>query len=186
MKLVVDSANGAAYDIARRVFLELGAEVISIGAEPNGVNINQDYGATSPANLIEQVMQQGADVGVALDGDADRLIMVDNHGEIVDGDELLYIIAKSRIEAGETVDGVVGTLMTNLGVENALRDLGIGFARAAVGDRHVIEMIEKKGWKLGGESSGHLICLGQDEHRRWHCLRAAGAGLYDPDRCQLI
>ncbi len=159
MKLVVDSANGAAYDIARRVFRELGAEVTAIGADPDGLNINQDCGSTSPDNLRAHVLLEHADVGIALDGDADRLIMVDNRGEVVDGDELLYIIAKARQEAGENVKGVVGTLMTNLGLEHALRDLGIDFARAAVGDRFVLELMKEHGWMLGGEASGHLICL---------------------------
>ena len=159
MKIVVDSANGASYNIAQRVFRELGADVIAIGAEPNGLNINQDCGSTSPDNLRAHVLLEHADVGVALDGDADRLIMVDSRGEVVDGDELLYIIAKSRHEAGEDLKGVVGTLMTNLGLEHALRDLGIGFARAAVGDRFVLELMKEHGWMLGGEGSGHLICL---------------------------
>jgi phosphoglucosamine mutase len=159
MKVVVDSANGAAYDIARRVFRELGAEVVSVGAEPDGLNINYNCGSTSPDNLRAHVLLENADVGIALDGDADRLIMVDNKGEVVDGDELLYIIARARLEAGEKVEGVIGTLMTNLGLEHALRDLGIGFSRAAVGDRFVLEMMKERGWMLGGEGSGHLICL---------------------------
>ena len=159
MKVVVDSANGAAYDIARRVFRELGADVTAIGADPDGLNINSDCGSTSPDNLRAHVLLENADVGIALDGDADRLIMVDNRGEVVDGDELLYIIAKGRHEGGESVKGVVGTLMTNLGLEHALRDLGIGFARAAVGDRFVLELLKQHDWTLGGEASGHIICL---------------------------
>ncbi len=159
MKVVVDSAHGAAYDIARRVFSELGADVVSMSAEPDGLNINLNCGSTSPEALRSRVLLESADVGVALDGDADRLIMIDNKGEVVDGDELLYIIARSRQEAGEEVRGVVGTLMTNLGLEHALRDLDIGFARAAVGDRFVLELMKERGWKLGGEASGHLICL---------------------------
>jgi len=159
MKVVVDSAHGAAYDIARRVFRELGADVVSVGAEPDGLNINLNCGSTSPEALRSHVLLENADVGIALDGDADRLIMIDNKGEVVDGDELLYIIARSRQEAGEDVEGVVGTLMTNLGLDHALRDLDIGFARAAVGDRFVLELMKERGWKLGGEASGHLICL---------------------------
>ncbi len=159
MKMVVDAANGAAYAVAQRVFRELGADVISVGAEPDGLNINQGCGSTSPDDLRAHVMLESADVGVALDGDADRLIMVDNRGEVVDGDELLYIIARSRQESGAEVKGVVGTMMSNLGLEHALRDLGIDFARAAVGDRFVHEVMEQRGWVLGGEASGHLICL---------------------------
>jgi len=159
MKIVVDSANGAAYDVAPRVFCELGADVVSIGADPDGLNINQECGSISPGNLRTRVLHEKADVGVALDGDADRLIMVDNKGEVVDGDELLYIIAKSRQESGESVHGVVGTLMTNLGLEHALRDLEVKFARAAVGDRYVLEKMTQRGWNLGGEPSGHIICL---------------------------
>ncbi|MEM7206680.1 MAG: phosphoglucosamine mutase [Pseudomonadota bacterium] len=159
IKIVVDSANGAAYDVAPRVFRELGAEVISIAADPDGLNINQECGSTSPDNLRAHVLYEKADVGIALDGDADRLIMVDNKGEVVDGDELLYIIAKARQESGESVHGVVGTLMTNLGLEHALRDLGISFSRAAVGDRYVLEQMMRHGWNLGGEASGHIICL---------------------------
>ena len=159
MKLVVDCANGAAYNIAPRVFRELGADVVSVAAEPDGLNINLECGSTAPDNLRAHVLYEKADLGIALDGDADRLIMVDNKGEVVDGDELLYIIAKARQESGESVKGVVGTLMTNLGLEHALRDLGIGFARAKVGDRYVLELMKQRDWLLGGEASGHLICL---------------------------
>ncbi len=160
MRLVVDSANGATYDIAKRVFRELGAEVITIGCEPDGLNINKDCGATAPDNLRAHVLLQRADVGIALDGDGDRLIMVDNRGEIVDGDELLYILAKAQSEAGP-VEGVVGTLMSNLGLEHALNEMNIPFQRAAVGDRYVMELLEKNHWTLGGESSGHIVLLNQ-------------------------
>jgi phosphoglucosamine mutase len=159
MKIVVDSANGAAYHIAKGVFEELGAEVVAIGAEPDGLNINRDCGATSPDLLRAHVLMERADVGVALDGDADRLIMVDHRGEIVDGDELLYVLVKSRLDAGEKVAGVAGTLMSNLGLEHGLRDLGVDFVRAKVGDRYVLEELRKRDWCIGGESSGHIICL---------------------------
>jgi len=159
MKIVVDSANGAAYHIAKGVFEELGAEVIPIGADPDGLNINRDCGATSPDLLRAHVLMERAAVGVALDGDADRLIMVDHRGEIVDGDELLYVLVKSRLDAGEKVPGVAGTLMSNLGLEHGLRELGVDFVRAKVGDRYVLEELRKRDWMLGGESSGHIICL---------------------------
>ena len=161
LKLVVDSANGAAYDIARRVFEELGAEVIAIGNEPDGLNINKDCGATSPDNLRAHVLLERADVGIALDGDGDRLIMVDHRGEIIDGDEILYVLAKARHDAGVMAGGVIGTLMSNLGLEHALNRMDIEFERAAVGDRYVLEKLNKKNWQLGGESSGHIICLDQ-------------------------
>lgn len=159
MKIVVDSANGAAYHIAKGVFEELGATVVSIGAEPDGLNINRDCGATSPDLLRAHVLMERADVGVALDGDADRLIMVDHRGEIVDGDELLYVLVKSRLDSGVAVPGVSGTLMSNLGLEHGLRELGVDFVRAKVGDRYVLEELRKRDWMLGGESSGHIICL---------------------------
>lgn len=159
MKIVVDSANGAGYDIARRVFEELGAEVIAIGNEPNGLNINKDCGATAPDNLRAHVLLERADVGVALDGDGDRLIMVDHRGDIVDGDEILYVLARARQDTGELRGGVIGTLMSNLGLEHALAEMNIDFARAAVGDRYVLELLNERGWMLGGESSGHIICL---------------------------
>ncbi len=161
LKIVIDCAHGAAYHIAPHVFHELGAEVVAIGAEPNGLNINKDVGATSPNALSEAVLAQRADLGIALDGDADRLIMVDAAGEIYDGDQLLYALVRSRLRQGR-VDGVVGTLMTNLAFEHALADLGVPFARAAVGDRYVLEMLYEKGWLYGGENSGHLLCL--DKH----------------------
>lgn len=161
MKLVVDCANGAAYHIAGHVFHELGAEVITIGDKPDGFNINAGVGATAPAALAAAVIEHKADLGIALDGDADRLIMVDAAGRIYNGDELLYVIAKDRMLAGP-VAGVVGTLMTNMALEVAFRNMGIGFARAKVGDRYVLEMMQDKGWIIGGEGSGHLLCL--DKH----------------------
>ncbi len=159
LKIVVDSANGAAYHIAKGVFEELGAEVVSIGADPDGLNINRDCGATSPDLLRAHVLMERADVGVALDGDADRLIMVDHRGEIVDGDELLFVLVKSRLDSGEKVPGVAGTLMSNLGLEHGLQELGVDFVRAKVGDRYVLEELRKRNWSMGGESSGHIICL---------------------------
>jgi phosphoglucosamine mutase len=159
LRIVVDCAHGATYHIAPFVFSEVGAEVISIGAEPNGVNINDECGATKPQKLVDAVLHHGADLGIALDGDGDRLIMVDHKGEIVDGDELIYIIAKSRQEAGQMFGPVVGTLMTNLGMEHGLKKLGIDLIRAKVGDRYVMEMLAENKGILGGENSGHIICL---------------------------
>ncbi|MEP5763416.1 MAG: phosphoglucosamine mutase [Halieaceae bacterium] len=153
MKLVVDCANGATYHIAPNVFAELGAEVSTIGVEPDGFNINQGVGSTDTAALAQRVLDEQADFGVALDGDGDRVLFIDNRGELVDGDELLFIIAAHRGS-----DGVVGTLMSNLGMELALRERGTGFARARVGDRYVNELMQQHGWQLGGESSGHIIC----------------------------
>jgi phosphoglucosamine mutase len=161
MKIVVDCAHGAAYHIAPPVFHELGAEVIAIGNKPNGVNINEGVGATAPAALANAVLEHQADIGIALDGDADRLIMVDAKGRIYNGDELLYVIVKDRMSTGP-VAGVVGTLMTNMALEVAFKQMGIGFARAKVGDRYVLETLKEKGWILGGEGSGHLLCL--DKH----------------------
>ena len=162
MKLVVDCANGAAYHIAPYVFHELGAEVISIGVNPNGRNINDGCGATAPAALIAKVKETKADLGIALDGDADRLQMVDETGRLFNGDELLYVLAKDRIDRGQKIGGVVGTLMTNLAIENAIKALGVEFERANVGDRYVLEMLKQKDWLIGGEGSGHLLCL--DHH----------------------
>jgi phosphoglucosamine mutase len=162
MKLVVDSAHGAAYHIAQHVFHELGADVVSIGAEPNGKNINDGYGATKPGNLQRAVVEHGADLGIALDGDGDRLVMVDARGTLYDGDQLLYIIAKHRQAQGVLKGGVAGTLMTNLAFEHAMQRLGIPFERARVGDRYVMEVLQQQGWQLGGENSGHIICL--DRH----------------------
>lgn len=158
MKLVVDCAHGATYHIAPAVFRELGAEVIAMGNEPDGLNINVDCGSTRPERLQQAVREQGADVGIALDGDGDRLIMVDHLAEKVDGDQLLFIMAREKNRT-EPVSGVVGTQMSNLGLEHALNELGIGFKRAKVGDRYVMEALKAEGWRLGGESSGHLICL---------------------------
>ena len=161
LKIVVDAANGAGYDIAHRVFRELGAEVVSVGAEPNGLNINKECGATAPDNLRAHVLLERADLGIALDGDGDRIIMVDHRGEIVDGDEILFILARARKQAQSLEGGVVGTLMSNLGLEHALDKLDIPFERAKVGDRYVMELLHKNGWQLGGENSGHVICLDQ-------------------------
>ncbi len=162
MKIVVDSAHGATYHIARHVFHELGADVVVIGAEPDGLNINDGYGATKPQALQAAVVEHKADVGIALDGDGDRLIMVDAEGKLYDGDQLLYVIARQLHAEGVMKGGVVGTLMTNLAFEHAMQHLGIPFMRAKVGDRYVMELLQQQGWKLGGENSGHIICL--DKH----------------------
>jgi len=164
MKVVVDCAHGAAYHIAPKVFHELGAEVHAIGAEPNGLNINDKVGATSPQGLQQAVVAQGADLGIALDGDSDRVMMADARGRLYDGDQLLYVIARQRLANGGVggLAGVVGTLMTNLGMEHALAKLGVPVVRARVGDRYVLETLIERGWKLGGENSGHIICL--DRH----------------------
>jgi phosphoglucosamine mutase len=161
LKIVLDCANGAAYHTAPPVFHELGAEVIAIGVSPNGRNINDQCGATAPQALIAKVLEVSADIGIALDGDADRLQMVDSSGRLFNGDELLYILAKDRIDRGQKIGGVVGTLMTNLAIENAIKNLGIGFERANVGDRYVLELLQNKQWIIGGEGSGHLLCLDQ-------------------------
>ncbi len=159
VRIVVDAANGATYKVAPSVFDELGAEVIAIGVEPDGLNINDGCGSTHPEGLREEVVRTGADLGVALDGDGDRVIMVDQKGEVVDGDELLFIIARSRHAAGKLRGSVVGTVMTNLGLEKAFNRSGIPFQRAKVGDRHIMAMLEENDWVLGGEGSGHIICL---------------------------
>jgi len=156
---VVDCAHGATYHVAPSVFRELGAQVETIGTQPNGLNINAGYGATQPQALQTAVLYQNADLGIALDGDGDRVIMVDAKGDIVDGDELLFIIAQARHKAGTLQGCVVGTVMSNLGLEQALEKKGISFKRAAVGDRYVLEMLQQNGGNLGGESSGHIICL---------------------------
>jgi phosphoglucosamine mutase len=161
LKIVLDCANGAAYHTAPPVFHELGAEVIAIGVSPNGRNINDHCGATAPQALIAKVQEVSADIGIALDGDADRLQMVDSSGRLFNGDELLYVLAKDRIDRGEKIGGVVGTLMTNLAIENAIKSLGLGFERAKVGDRYVLELLQNKQWIIGGEGSGHLLCLDQ-------------------------
>jgi phosphoglucosamine mutase len=162
MRIVVDSAHGAAYQIAQCVFHELGADVISIGASPDGFNINAGFGATHPKTLQAEVVNAKADLGIALDGDADRLIMVDAAGKIYDGDQLVYIIAKHRRLRGLLRGGVVGTLMSNLGLEHALGKLDVPFARANVGDRYVLEMLNEREWQLGAENSGHIVYL--DKH----------------------
>ena len=159
MKIVVDCANGATYHIAPHVFEELGAEVVAIGDKPDGLNINAGVGSTYIDNLQLEVVANGADLGVALDGDGDRVIMVDGDGEVLDGDDILYIIAQARQSCGGLVGSVVGTVMTNLGLEHALADLGIGLERVQVGDRFIMEKLEAEGWVLGGEPSGHIICL---------------------------
>jgi phosphoglucosamine mutase len=161
VKLVVDCAHGAAYHVAPHVFHELGADAMSIGVQPDGFNINDGFGATSPALLKKEVLSQKADLGIALDGDGDRVLMIDAAGRSYDGDELLFAIARHRHER-QKVAGVAGTLMTNFAFEKAMARLGIGFARSKVGDRYVLELLREKGWQLGGENSGHLICL--DKH----------------------
>ena len=161
MKIVVDCAHGAAYHIAPPVFHELGAEVISIGATPDGLNINAGFGATAPAALSAAVVEHKADLGIALDGDADRLIMCDSTGRIYNGDELLYVMVLDRLATGP-VAGAVGTLMTNMALEVKFKEMGVGFARAKVGDRYVLEVMKEKGWLFGGEGSGHLLAL--DKH----------------------
>ena len=162
LKIVVDGANGAAYHIAPMVFHELGAEVIAIGCKPDGLNINHEVGATHPEALIKAVRASNADYGIALDGDADRLQIVDAEGRLFNGDEVLFLMVNERLARGEKVPGTVGTLMTNMAVEVALKAKGVEFVRAKVGDRYVLEELEKRGWLLGGEGSGHLLAL--DKH----------------------
>lgn len=159
IKMVVDCAHGATYHIAPVVFRELGAEVIELGVKPNGLNINQDVGALHPDNMRSVVLEKKADIGIAFDGDGDRLLMMDSEGNLIDGDQLLYIIAMSKLKDRRMAGGVVGTLMTNLGLEHAFEKSGIPFDRANVGDRHVLGKLVEHGWHLGGESSGHIICL---------------------------
>ncbi len=161
MSIVVDAANGAAYHIAPYVFRELGAEVFTIGCEPDGFNINDGVGATEPDALIKEVQNRNADIGIALDGDADRLLMVDKSGRLYNGDELLYAIVSDRM-LDRPVSGVVGTLMSNYGLERSLDKLDVAFERANVGDRYVLETLQKRGWLFGGESSGHILCM--DKH----------------------
>ncbi len=192
LKIVVDCANGATYHIAPFVFDELGAEVITIGTEPDGVNINAGVGSTSPELLVERVLSTGADLGVGLDGDGDRLIMVDDQGNILDGDDLLYIIARSRQDNGGINGSVVGTVMSNLGLELALKERGIGFERVSVGDRYILERLQEREWSIGGEPSGHIICLDRTTtgdgivsalqvlaavHKSGKLLRELGAGV---------
>jgi len=171
VKIVVDGAHGAAYQVAPKVFHELGAEVVAIGCSPDGLNINQEVGATHPQALVAAVKVHGADYGIALDGDADRLQLVDAQGRLFNGDEILYLMVKERLSRGgkvsskrasEVVPGVVGTLMTNMAVELALKAKGVQLVRAKVGDRYVLEELEQRGWLLGGEGSGHLLAL--DKH----------------------
>jgi phosphoglucosamine mutase len=162
LKIVVDAAHGAAYHVAPDVFHELGAEVIAIGCKPDGFNINAGFGATAPGALVEAVKAHGADYGVALDGDADRLQLVDANGRLYNGDELLYVMVADRLSQGVRVPGAVGTLMTNMAVELALRSRDVEFVRAKVGDRYVLEELAARGWQLGGEGSGHLLAL--DKH----------------------
>ena len=159
MRIVVDAAHGATYHVAPNVFRELGAEVLTVGDAPDGLNINAGVGSTHPQFLQSQVLHYRADLGIALDGDGDRVMMVDHTGEVLDGDELLYIIARSRKNQNTLKGAVVGTVMSNLGLEHALRDQGVDFKRAAVGDRYVLEMLRQENCVLGGESSGHIICL---------------------------
>ncbi|EPF5871634.1 phosphoglucosamine mutase [Morganella morganii] len=159
LKMVIDCAHGATYHIAPNVLSELGAEVIAIGCDPNGININEKCGATDVRQLQERVLAEGAHVGLAFDGDGDRLIMVDHLGEKVDGDQILFIIAREALRQGQLRGGAVGTLMSNMGLELALKQLGIPFERAKVGDRYVLEKLQEKGWRLGAENSGHIILL---------------------------
>ena len=187
LKLVVDCAHGATYHIAQHVFHELGADVIPIGVQPDGININRESGATHPQTVAAAVRAQHAHLGIAFDGDGDRLVMVDHRGAIYDGDQLLYVIARFRHGQKTLRGGVVGTLMTNLGMEHALSRLGIPFARSAVGDRYVLEKMVANDWQLGGENSGHIICL--DKHTTGdgivsalqvlHALRSEGKPLAD-------
>ncbi|KZZ41379.1 phosphoglucosamine mutase, partial [Thalassolituus sp. HI0120] len=158
-RIVLDCAHGATYQIAPAVFRELGAEVVVIGAEPDGLNINKEVGSTSPKALQRKVTEIRADLGIAFDGDGDRVVMVDGNGEVVDGDELLFIMATHAKSRGRLGGGVVGTLMSNLGLELALKEDGIDFARAKVGDRYVMQQLKERNWRFGGESSGHLLCL---------------------------
>jgi phosphoglucosamine mutase len=190
MRIVVDCANGAGYHIAPHVFHELGADVIAIGNEPNGMNINKECGATHTEAMSRAVRKHRADVGIALDGDGDRLMMTDATGLVMDGDKLIYAIARYRKESGQQLGGVVGTLMTNLGAELALKKLGCEFKRANVGDRYVLELLQQNGWLLGGEASGHILCL--DKHTTGDgivsalqvlaALRGAGRSLADYTR----
>ncbi len=187
LKVVLDCAHGATYHVAPDVFHELGAEVIAIGKQPDGLNINHEVGSTHPAALQQAVLQHQADLGIAFDGDGDRVIMVDENGQLVDGDQLLYVIAAHRQQTGRLKGGVAGTLMSNLGFQHALERLGIPFARAKVGDRYVLQMMLDQGWEIGGENSGHILCL--DKHSSGdgiiaalqvlHALRDGGRSLKD-------
>jgi phosphoglucosamine mutase len=159
IKIVLDCAHGATYQVAPYVFKELGAEIVSIGVSPDGLNINRGFGSTEPQALVDKVLVEKADLGIAFDGDGDRVTMVDASGRLIDGDEMLYIIAKDRHQNQRLEGGVVGTLMTNFGVELALKNRNIPFERANVGDRYVMELLKKHNWQLGGEGSGHLVCF---------------------------
>ncbi|MBP7177904.1 MAG: phosphoglucosamine mutase [Moraxellaceae bacterium] len=159
LKIVLDCANGAAYQVGPSVFTELGAEVIKLACAPDGLNINHECGSTHPETLQQAVVEHEADLGIAFDGDSDRVLMVDRHGQLVDGDELIVIIAQERMATGNGVKGVVGTLMSNLGMEIAVREMGLEFVRAKVGDRYVMAELQSRGWTLGGEASGHILCL---------------------------
>jgi phosphoglucosamine mutase len=181
LKIVVDAAHGAAYHVAPDVFHELGAEVVTIGCSPDGFNINDGVGATAPQALVEAVRQHGADYGIALDGDADRVQFVDANGRLYNGDELLYVMVADRLMQGMPVPGAVGTLMTNMAVEVALKTRGVGFVRAKVGDRYVLEELTKRGWQLGGEGSGHLLAL--DKHTTGDGIVSALQVLQAQQRC---
>ena len=159
LKVVLDCGNGATYHIAPAVFDELGADVVTLGVDPDGYNINTDCGSTSPERLAKEVLACQADIGIAFDGDGDRVIMVDHQGNIVDGDEILYVIAQDGIDTGHFSGGVVGTLMTNFGLEVVFQEMGVEFVRAGVGDRYVMAELAKRNWTLGGEGSGHILCL---------------------------
>jgi phosphoglucosamine mutase len=161
LKIVLDCAHGATYHVAPAIFRELGADVIELGVSPNGLNINKDSGALYPNNMRSTLLENQADLGIAFDGDGDRVMMMDASGEIMDGDEILFVIAKSQLVSGGLGGGVVGTLMSNLGLEHALKTQGIPFERANVGDRYVLEKLKANGWFIGGESSGHIIALNQ-------------------------
>lgn len=176
LRIVVDCAHGATYHIAPPVFHELGAEVIAIGANPDGFNINDQVGATSPQALCKAVRHNKADLGIAIDGDGDRLVMVDSAGKVYDGDQLLYVIARHRHGRKALKGGVAGTLMSNLGFEHALARLEIPFERARVGDRYVLELLGQRGWELGGENSGHIVCL--DKHTTGDAIVSALQVLY--------
>ncbi|OAM52526.1 phosphoglucosamine mutase [Methylovorus sp. MM2] len=176
LKIVLDCAHGATYHVAPPVFHELGAEIINIGNQPDGLNINLDVGSTHPAALCKAVVEHQADLGIAFDGDGDRVVMVDAKGQILDGDQLLYIIARHRQSVGRLVGGVVGTLMTNLALEHTLQADGIPFLRANVGDRYVLELLDRNDWQVGGENSGHILCL--DKHSSGDGIIAALQVLY--------
>ncbi|MBP9216507.1 MAG: phosphoglucosamine mutase [Agitococcus sp.] len=159
LKIVVDCAHGATYQVGPAVFRELGAEVIAVSCEPDGMNINADCGSTHPQTLQAAVLINKADLGIAFDGDGDRIVMVDHTGSVVDGDEIIVMIARARQQEGVNVGGVVGTVMSNMGMEVAVKNMGLEFVRAKVGDRHVMSALAKRGWMLGGEASGHIVCL---------------------------